>query len=280
MTDQQPPVPPAAPGENPQYQIAPGSQPSPSGPPKPGGILAILAIVFAGLGFILAVLPPTAWIAWIFIVPAIILAIIALAKKSRPRGLPIAAIIVAPVSWIIAIVVALAGFAGGVSDAVRHAASDLPSAMSSADSSGAASGTDASGQKLSDVAVGQTVTNDDGIAFTVTSVACGIPSAGESFSKEDAKGQFCEVKFHIKNGSNKSLNVSDYDIKGLIGTAEYDPTSGVSVFGGGPISADVNPGLEVDATVYIDIPKDVKLDYVQYNPLWSFFTTPVKVKVP
>jgi hypothetical protein len=86
--------------------------------PPTKGILPLLAIIFAGIALVTAVIPLTAGITWIFAIPAIVLAIVALVKKSQPRVLSIVAIIVAPLAWLIAIIVAVVSVAAGIGTAL------------------------------------------------------------------------------------------------------------------------------------------------------------------
>lgn len=134
---------------------SPPPQPAPAvSAPKPtsGPILGAIALGLAVLGFIMAILPPVAFIAWLPIVAAIILAIVALVKRSRPLALPLVAIILAPIAWIIAIVVATAGFFGGVSDAINN-----PPGQSSGDSEEAAND---AGTRDNPYAIGTTASFD------------------------------------------------------------------------------------------------------------------------
>jgi len=119
--------------------------------------------------------------------------------------------------------------------------------------------------------IGDTVTNTDGVAFTVNSIQCGIAHAGDQYLGEDAKGQFCEVKYTIKNGGSKEITLISSDLTGYIGSNEYDvDTSTISTFGGDPFSTSVNPGLSADCDVFIDIPKGQALDYIKFKPAFSF----------
>lgn len=255
----------------PPTPTSPGPEQPAVAPPPPANsasgqskVLPILAISFAGLGLLLAFI--AAGIAWLPCAAAIVLAIVALVKKSQPRGLAIAAIIAAPIAWLIAIIVAVASIAGGISTAIDQV-DDAPSSASQPDETPTDEGTDAPAQ----AAIGDTVTNDDGVAFTVTDVTCGLAKAGENeFLEEKANGQFCEVKFTVENGSSDSINVSASDVTGSIGDATYDSNTTVSKFADDYFSTDINPGLSAKCVVYIDIPKDKALEFITYSPLFSF----------
>lgn len=83
-------------------------------------ILPLLAIIFAGVAFLFAVIPPTSAIAWAFAVTAIVLAIVAFAKKVQQRGLAIVAIIIAPIAWLISIIVFAVSVTAGVGSALEQ----------------------------------------------------------------------------------------------------------------------------------------------------------------
>jgi hypothetical protein len=90
--------------------------PAPAAPAKPVGKgLPIAAAVLAGVAFLTAVIPGPSGATWAFAIAAIVCAIIALVRKAPLRGLSIASLIVAPVAWLIAIIVSVIGIAAGVS---------------------------------------------------------------------------------------------------------------------------------------------------------------------
>lgn len=236
---------------------------APAGPPSK--LLPILAISLAGLGLILAFAAPG--IAWLVCAAAIVVAIIALVKRRQPRGLAIAAIIAAPIAWLIAIIVAVASIASGVGQAIEES-DDAPTSASQPDN--ADPETDAP-DAPQEATIGDTITNDDGVSFTVSKIRCGLKTAGDNqFLKEKASGQFCEIKFIVENGSTDSINVSASDVTGSIGDSTYDSNTTASKFGDDYFSTDVNPGLSAKCVVYIDIPKDQKLEFITYDPLFSF----------
>lgn len=89
-------------------------QAPPAAPGSKKGILPLLAVIFAGVAFLLAVIPATSGAAWAFAITAIVLAIIALVKKRQPKALAIAAIIVAPLAWLVSIIVFIVSLASGI----------------------------------------------------------------------------------------------------------------------------------------------------------------------
>jgi hypothetical protein len=102
-----------------QYGVDPAQAYAPAAvyPVAPVGkksVLPLLAIIFAGVAFLFAVIPPTSGIAWAFAITAIVLAIVALVKKTQQKGLAIAALIVAPLAWFISVIVFIVSVAAGL----------------------------------------------------------------------------------------------------------------------------------------------------------------------
>ena len=106
-----------------------------------------------------------------------------------------------------------------------------------------------------------------------------LVNRGPEFLVQTAKGQFCEVKYSVNNGSEDKISLYSSDVTGEIGKLTYDADTMVSTFGGDYFSTDLNPGLATDATVYIDIPADKALDYVVFHPQFGIFTDEIRVKV-
>jgi hypothetical protein len=252
--------------------LAPTPNAAPAAPAPTGGlnVPGLVALILAVLAFLLAVIPFASGIAWVPAIAAIVLAIIGLTRKGKKKGLAIAGLIVAVVAWIVAIIVTVATVFVGVGTALEDVDS-APSSASSADSGDA-------DESAPEAAIGDTVTNDDGVAFTVTAVACGIDKAGEEFLEEEAKGQYCQIDYTIDNGGTEEISVNTSDITGYIGDAEYDVESGISTIDGEYFLNSVNPGLSVTGVSYIDIPADAALEYLSFEPLFSF-SGAVTVKV-
>lgn len=77
---------------------------------RPKG-LAIVSLVLAGVGLILAFIPFVTWFAGIPLLAAFIIGIVALASKKRGgKGFAIAGIAVSVVGWIVSVVVTIASF--------------------------------------------------------------------------------------------------------------------------------------------------------------------------
>jgi len=291
VTDSQQAAPPPAPA------------PAPPAPVKSGNVPGLIAVIAAGVAFLTSFV--VAGSTWFFAVGAIVFAIIALVQKRQPKWMALVAIIVAPIAWIIAIIVVVASIATGVGAAIDDAA-DAPVTVQTApavdeptdDPSEEAApaeeepaeeepaeeepATDEPSEEPaeeSSVGIGDTVTNDDDVSFTVTKVTCGLDTVGEQFLEEEAKGEFCEVKFTMANGSKDSVNVSSSDVTAQIGDATYDSNATSNQFGGDYFLTDINPGLSADCVMYFDVAKGKKLDTVTFDPPFSLFTSAVVVDV-
>ncbi|QOD43702.1 DUF4352 domain-containing protein [Clavibacter zhangzhiyongii] len=250
---------------------APAPAPAPAAP-KQKNTIGLIALILAGIGFLFGVIPPLSGLAWIFFIPAIVLAIIGLTRKGQAKGTSISALILAVVGWIVAIIVASVTILGAVGTAIEES-DTAPSAASEASEAAEAPAAEAPAEEegVQEAAIGDTVTTGDGIAFTVRGIECGLAEAGDNeYLKETAKGQFCKVDYRIDNGGSDSINLLSNDVKGYIGESAYDTNGSVSTFGGDLFSTDVNPGLGTDNTVYIDIPAGAALDYIEFRPTFSF----------
>jgi len=256
-----------------QVTIAPETSPAaPPAAPSTKNTFGLVAVILAGVGFLMAVIPATAGLAWLLVIPAIVFAIIGLTRKGKSKLTSIIAIIVAPIAWLIAIIVTIVSIAAGVGAIVDDApAADAPSASSPA--------TPDSGEKASEPGLGETITNNKGVAITFSSVTCGIAEAGQQYLTEKAKGQFCEIKYNVTNGSSEKISLWSSDVTGEIDGNSYEADGSISQFGGDYFSTDVNPGLSAEAVIYIDIPAGAALQYLVYVPQFSIFTDDVRVKL-
>ncbi|WP_186329505.1 DUF4352 domain-containing protein [Agrococcus jejuensis] len=271
--------------------------PTPQAPRRVDG-MALASGIVAGVALLSSFTHVTAFLTWIPAGIAIVLAVIALVKRAQPRWLPITAIVVAPLAWLIAIVVAVSGIAllaSGASEAAPTVAaptSQEPEPVAVAESS-------PSQEPVADVTpeptptqqpvaepapvveddgtgfVGETLTNEDNISFTVTGARCGIPYVGDQYFGDAALGQFCEVTGTIANWSDDAIYLYGGDFAGQIAGAEYEASS-QTLIAGSRFGMDVNPGLTVDVVLYYDVPATTNLEHVSYSDSWSFFTSELR----
>ena len=212
------------------------------------GALAWVAIAFAALSFLLAVIPGAFIGAFIFILPAFILSIIAVAKKGTAKLIPVIALVLSVVAGIAAPISMVASFANAVNNAIDDTTASVDEAKAK---------------------IGETVTTKNGLDFTVSAVACGLTEAPNSISGLDAipaQGQFCQINFSVKNSGTKEATLFANFVGGLIGKVQYAADSGSTTFeGDNGISITLNPGLSVNGVAYVDIPKDGALEAITFT---------------
>ncbi len=226
--------------------------PIPAAQPTRRNLIGLIAMIIAIVGFVFAVIPVIAFIAWLPLVAAFILSIIGLTRKGQSKGTSITALIVSVVGWIVSIIVSVvvvgAALTDGGSTTVHQAAP----------------GTSATASALP--GIGAEVTNRDGVAFTVTAVQCGEKSAPAIiYGTVAPTGDFCQVDFTVKNGSQQSIDLSNSSLEGYIGTTKYDASDKAGHFGSDEVYSTLNPGLASAATLYIDVPVGATLDTVKLN---------------
>lgn len=214
-----------------------------------GLVALIIAIVGAVLALATAAVPALLFVAMILLLIAFVLSIVGVTRRGRGKTTSVIAL----VGSIIFGVVGPVMFAGRfVSDVGTAIAEGTPTDTTQA------------------AALGETVTNSAGVAFTVNKVTCGKKKItdDDGFTTK-AKGEFCVVSVRIDNGSDGMVTLSASDITGIIGGASYQADSGASDLGGDKIITNVNPGLGIDASLAIDVPKKATLEYVELRPTWS-----------
>jgi hypothetical protein len=243
----------------------------------PASSLPSIALVLAIFGFVLGIIPFAAWFAWLLFVPAVILAIRSLVRRDGGRGLPIAALIVVGVGWLISLVMGLASF-GLLSPTADPAPAGAPAVASPSPSpsSPSAPGATPSASPTPSVAptpaglpgVGQTVSSRSGVGFTVTAVQCGLGPQEGVFEQVAPKGEYCRVDFTVANGSAQPQELTRWDLYGYIGTSRYETEDELGRLGDDYFATTVNPGLSVPCTVYFDVPAGASLDRVKLITDW------------
>jgi hypothetical protein len=216
----------------------------------------LVALILAAVAFVTAVLPFTAGFAWLPAVAAIVLAIVGLTRRGRPKGTSIAGLIVGIVAWLVAIVVTVVAFFLGVSAGVGDALDEIPVPESPLTGD--------------TVALGQPVANSDGVVFTLDAVECGLATTGADFFDETPVGQFCRVDFSVRNDGTESVSLLAGDITGYAGDAIYAADEATGRFGDDYFTTDLNPGLAASAVVFVDVPAGTQLDRIGFAPVLSF----------
>jgi hypothetical protein len=241
--------------------VTPAPTPAPTAQPPRRNLIGLIAMIIAIIGFIFAVIPVIAFIAWLPLLAAFVLSIIGLTRKGLSKGTSITAIILSVVGWIVSIIVSLVL---------------VGAALSSSDSTTVQPGSPSASASASASAlpgIGAEVTNRDGVAFTVSAVQCGEKSAPQIIYGTVAPvGDFCQVDFTVKNGSQQSIDLSNSSLEGYIGTTKYDAADTAGHFGNDTLLSSLNPGLTTTATLYVDVPVGATLDTVQLNTSFGLGT--------
>lgn len=89
----------------------PAGSPVAPGDPRPK-TLAIIGLIAAGLGFVLAFIPFVTWFSGLPLLAGFVIALIALLRKNQGgNGLSIAALVISVVGWIVSVVMTIVSFA-------------------------------------------------------------------------------------------------------------------------------------------------------------------------
>lgn len=239
---------------------------TPSAPPTPAAVaipaapgpnvLGAVSLGLAILGAVLAAFPITSFVAGAVLLPALVLAIIGLLRRGSRRGTSIAGLIVAIGGGVLAVVVSLATLVVGASlvdDGV------VPESELRA-------------------GIGETITNDDGIGFTVDAVECGLATSGPEFGDVVPVGEFCRVEFREVNGgsSQTTLFAADVSARSAGATVVVDDTS--ARFGGAEGYYDLEIDDEVAAVVFFDVSPGAGLERIDFWPLLGL-ADPVSVTI-
>jgi hypothetical protein len=235
---------------------APAASTAPT-PPAGQNTFGLIALVLAALGFVSAVIPPTAGFAWLLFIPAIVLAIIGLTRRGRPKKLALTGLLVAVVGWLVAIIVTVVTVVTGLGTA--GVLDPIPEATFGTDGNG----TGAAG-------LGDTVTNSAGVAFTLDRVECGLTTTGDDFFSEAPTGEWCRLDYTVANGGTEALSMLSGDVKAYVGGTAFEADDATGRFGEDYFTTDLNPGLSAPCVVFIDVPQGTQLDSVAFAPVLSF----------
>jgi len=254
-------------------------------PPTTGGTprnwFGTASIIVSVIALLAAVSSSSTTSAWVVAIPAIILGIVGYTKTELPRRAAGIGTVLGAFSLVISLVIAPV-----ITEANREAdlagpSTPEPTVPTPFPSIAVPTFTVPTSvpfptpTPIPPAAVGGSATNASGVTITVKSLDCGIKRVGEGFLEKKAVGQYCRVKFRVDNDSTKATTVFSGNVTGLIGDAEYETETVLSSIGDGYFSAQVNPGLSVSATVYLDIPKKATLDFVQYSSVSDYPPSPL-----
>ena len=119
---------------HPNPSLPPGPPAAPSGK-KPLNVLGLVAVISAGLGFILACIPAVMVVGWVLLVVGFVLGIVSLFRPGHGKALGISALIVSVVGTIVGFIVfivvvgfAFAGLASTAAEEGSEVVIDVPAA--------------------------------------------------------------------------------------------------------------------------------------------------------
>jgi hypothetical protein len=136
----------------------------------------------------------------------------------------------------------------------RSGAGSDPAATSGRPAGGA-SGTGAAG-------AARTPRGRDGkLEFTVTSVSCGHPTAGQPPLEVTANGQYCFVRLQVRNIGNQPWTppVNQFLLDTAGARHAIDPRAAVAL-GSGRLLAELEPGGRVSGTLAFELPAGARPD--------------------
>ncbi len=117
--------------------------------------------------------------------------------------------------------------------------------------------------------IGQPVRGGD-FEFVVRGHKCGIAEVGDSLLARKAQGTFCRTEITVKNVTKKAKffhadsTVTAQDATGR----EFDADGEANIYGnkdGAGFLDEINPGNEVRAFVYFDVPSGTKLATITFD---------------
>jgi len=237
----------------------PSEAPAPE-PTKPGNnIFGTLSLGFAVLGVVASFMPFTSgWGGMAFLV-AIILAIIGLTRRGLDKKVALAGLLLAFAGWLVAIAVSVVGFFVGIGEEIQD-----PDVLPQPEAP-------VTGE------LGAPVTNAQGITFTLNSVECGLGSTGDELFDETPAGEYCRVDFRVDNGGSEKVTLYSPDITASAGGSTFEADDDTGRYGDDYVTTDLNPGLGVDAYVFIDVPVGTVLESVRFDPVISTTLQPIEI---
>ncbi|TQM65462.1 hypothetical protein FB466_0264 [Klugiella xanthotipulae] len=239
----------------------------PTPDPPRSSSLGFVALVVAVIGAVAACIPVLTVLAWVVLIPALLLSIVALAQKNHTkRGVSLTALSVSIVGTLIlcAMIAVSSGLLRAGSDTTSTARPTITGEASTPTQEPTEVPSAAAPTNPDEVGIGEPASTTTGVTFTVTGSECGITSARTVFDTEQLPaGEFCTVSFTAVNGSSSAVIIWLDSQFGFIGANEYRSISTLGDVGGDLLLSQVKPGLSVDGVAYFDVPAGSALDAVE-----------------
>lgn len=223
-------------------------------------VLGLVALGLAVLGALLAVVPPTNGISWLFLLSAFILGIVGVTRKGQTKVTSIIAIAVSFVFWIVSIFVGVALVASGLSTAIGNQDGTPSVSQPSEESS---DGKDETEGEEAGAGIGDTVTTPNGAEVDLVSIDYGVPNPNDILISE-VRGSLAAVRMTMTNNTDEAVAISGASVIGYIGSAKYEAAAVLGDSGSWYVYEEINPGLTASFTAYIDIPAETQLDSVEF----------------
>jgi hypothetical protein len=230
------------------------NQPATTGAPSPddrvvvtqepvrSNIMGVIALGLAIVGFILAALLLTAGIAWILLLPALILGAVALTLKNRRKGAALAAVIIALVAFVLSFVgfrlpLGTDGQAAGAGVLNNAGVNPLSGVMGG-------SGT------LASTGGGATTTTPGGVTVGVDSVDCHTPLA--TVTGLNITGEVCAVSVVVTNNGSDVVSIGGDQISAGADGTDYlvDASLGEDAL----VDVQVGAGESTTGLLYVNVP--------------------------
>ena len=206
-------------------------------------LIGLIALGLAILGFIFAAFLLTAGIAWMLLIPALILGAVGLFLPDRRKGSALAAVVVA----IVGLILSLVGF---------RLPLDLTSQTNVINNDGVNPFSNLAGGVLgvgggANGAPGSTgAQSGTGVGVEVASVDCHTPLA--TVTGLNLTGEVCAISVSVTNNGNAPISIDSSGITATVGGTGY--TADEQLAEGNVLSAQVGVGESVAGTVYVNVP--------------------------
>lgn len=253
--------------------------PAPVAKRPASSVLAWIALGLAAIGLISAFVPILGVFAWMPLLAALIVGIIALVKRSAPKWASITAIVASVVGWVASVVMTFvfaAGLAGAAVEAVPTDAAELAESAAAEGStvaesmpSSAAEAAESADSEGGALAVGEAGSLSDGTQFSVASTET-VASAPD-FMGDEQPGNYLKVDFTVTNGGTEAITVSSSDVTALSAGSEFSSDTGSATADGEAFFAkELNPGTSTSGTLYFSAPEGTAFDTVVFETMLTF----------
>jgi hypothetical protein len=239
----------------------------------------------------MAILPATSGAAWLPAIAAIVVAIVGLVRRSSPVWPSVVALVVAPVAWLVAIVVTVVSFASTVEPpsaqplAPRETSVVQPTATEVSEPGDDAPSVTTEPEPSHDnaspapYALGDEVEVGDWLV-TIVEVRSPISSVG-NFGSAEAQGEFVPIAIRMQNNGNEAEYFFAGDLVAIDDRGrQFDYSTDAAIYSGDEGASmldEVNPGNAVSGILFYDVPEGTSLVAIEVENGW--FDDPVRISL-